>query len=658
MLNKNSLKTACAAAAFSLAVGSLSADQGVEDILESNCLEPCHYHNVNQLMTIDHYRDMMIGELESGRMPRGKSRLDNNLIERIREWLDEPDLELEVIEPTVSEVIKPQKKLELIEDHLNSLPEEEREGTIYFMMVKYDRQLLNSLSILINSVSWSKKIEKLQEVEGSKNTIFHLNLSKIKGPEFDEHSAKRHGWDFGNFERWNVITKPDQFGYYPYDSDYGKPDIYDNIKEMTGIQIPIVFVDWFIANVSSGQRLYHEALYDDHVWEDDHTINNETSLVLSLSRQTSEKTENMRQSIDPSYRSYNPLYQAGGVYGRRDPRNGYRSEVAKYNRILDRMTSSYGVYWKSYDFDSNDRESNIFNSIKDFRHFGNEMIFNLPNGFHAYFITDRSGNRIESAPETIVYDYRSDSEVINGVSCMGCHVKGIRRFTDELKSKNPTELTQSKLDSYVDEDNKRYEAAFEELGLTKYDNTIPEIYNKYVNGFVTKEAAAKIFGLAVPEYEFHIGRIYDGDLNSIEDLLSEGGVSRNDWEEDFFAIQSGLYNNDLAPAAARNRIRMDQLQIEKTRLLQNYPNPFNPETWIPYRLETAADVTISIYTIKGDLVRTLDLGHQSAGSYESRSRAAYWDGRNQVGERVSTGVYYYALTAGETNMIGKMVVMK
>ena len=71
---------------------------------------------------------------------------------------------------------------------------------------------------------------------------------------------------------------------------------------------------------------------------------------------------------------------------------------------------------------------------------------------------------------------------------------------------------------------------------------------------------------------------------------------------------------------------------EETKLLLNYPNPFNPETWIPYQLAKATDVTVSIYSVNGTLVRTLALGHQAACVYQSKSRAAYWDGRNELGE--------------------------
>ncbi len=97
---------------------------------------------------------------------------------------------------------------------------------------------------------------------------------------------------------------------------------------------------------------------------------------------------------------------------------------------------------------------------------------------------------------------------------------------------------------------------------------------------------------------------------------------------------------------------------EKTALLVNYPNPFNPETWIPYQLAEPADVTLHIYTANGTLVRTLDVGHQPAGHYQERSRAAYWDGKNEVSESVASGVYFYTLTAGGFRGTGKMLITK
>ena len=97
---------------------------------------------------------------------------------------------------------------------------------------------------------------------------------------------------------------------------------------------------------------------------------------------------------------------------------------------------------------------------------------------------------------------------------------------------------------------------------------------------------------------------------------------------------------------------------DNTQLLANYPNPFNPETWIPYQLATDSDVQISIYDTKGIVVRTLALGHQASGYYTDRSRAAYWDGRNGLGERVASGVYFYQLQTNEISFMRKMVILK
>ena len=92
------------------------------------------------------------------------------------------------------------------------------------------------------------------------------------------------------------------------------------------------------------------------------------------------------------------------------------------------------------------------------------------------------------------------------------------------------------------------------------------------------------------------------------------------------------------------------LRPTATVLLANYPNPFNPETWIPYHLATDADVQITIYDTEGRLVRRLDLGHQLAGYYTARSKAAYWDGRNASGAPVASGVYFYQLRVGRSGL--------
>ena len=100
------------------------------------------------------------------------------------------------------------------------------------------------------------------------------------------------------------------------------------------------------------------------------------------------------------------------------------------------------------------------------------------------------------------------------------------------------------------------------------------------------------------------------------------------------------------------------LTPKETTLLPNYPNPFNPETWIPYRLAREAEVTITIYDTKGTLVRRLALGNQAAGYYAERGKAAYWDGRNELGEAVASGIYVYQFLAGDYAASRRMVIVK
>ena len=123
-----------------------------------------------------------------------------------------------------------------------------------------------------------------------------------------------------------------------------------------------------------------------------------------------------------------------------------------------------------------------------------------------------------------------------------------------------------------------------------------------------------------------------------------------------------LATNDRSPAAMRTLVYLQQLLVtarpEKTQLFANYPNPFNPETWIPYELATDTHVKITIYNTQGVVIRSLQLGHQSAGYYTDRDRAVYWDGRNAFGEQVASGLYFYQLETDEMSSMRKMVILK
>ena len=150
------------------------------------------------------------------------------------------------------------------------------------------------------------------------------------------------------------------------------------------------------------------------------------------------------------------------------------------------------------------------------------------------------------------------------------------------------------------------------------------------------------------------GKVYWTTSHGIQSALLTGETVDILEETPAGIALGGMTRVPAAPAAPS---LSPAVSVENT-LLANYPNPFNPETWIPYQLSASADVSVSIYAVDGCLVRRLDLGHQVEGVYRSRSRAAYWDGRNEFGERVASGLYFYTLTAGDFTATRKMLIRK
>ncbi len=141
-----------------------------------------------------------------------------------------------------------------------------------------------------------------------------------------------------------------------------------------------------------------------------------------------------------------------------------------------------------------------------------------------------------------------------------------------------------------------------------------------------------------------------GDVVQVRVIGPEGNV-----ESDALTVK--VTPESIADAVLA--IRLDRIGKPKlTQLLQNFPNPFNPETWIPYQLETSANVTLQIYDTTGSIVRTLDLGFKPQGFYMTRTTAAYWDGRNNMGEQVASGVYFYSLQTPDFSATRKMLILK
>ena len=123
-------------------------------------------------------------------------------------------------------------------------------------------------------------------------------------------------------------------------------------------------------------------------------------------------------------------------------------------------------------------------------------------------------------------------------------------------------------------------------------------------------------------------------------------------------FQRTVQTSDIHKAYLTVQLRVGDVRPQETILGQNFPNPFNPETWIPYQLSKDSNVSISIFNVSGHNVRSIDLGHKSVGSYMQPSTAAYWDGKNDAGEAVSSGIYFYTLQTNNFSATRRMVILK
>ena len=186
-------------------------------------------------------------------------------------------------------------------------------------------------------------------------------------------------------------------------------------------------------------------------------------------------------------------------------------------------------------------------------------------------------------------------------------------------------------------------------GKTAFDSYQVIVRNLRTNSVITASVQGDYFAAATADLARR-SVVQVGDAIEVRVIGPDGNL-----ESQTFTFSVTPENLEDAVLS----VRLDNIgQPEQSRLLQNYPNPFNPETWIPYQLSKDGAVSISIYDTTGKSVRVLPLGFQSAGFYNSRTRAAYWDGRNDFGERVASGVYYYQLTTPTFHQTRRLVIIK
>ena len=186
-------------------------------------------------------------------------------------------------------------------------------------------------------------------------------------------------------------------------------------------------------------------------------------------------------------------------------------------------------------------------------------------------------------------------------------------------------------------------------GKSVFDGYQVVVRNLRTNSIITTSVQGDYFAAATADLERR-SVVQVGDVIELR-IIGPGGN-----------FESQTLSYKVTPEHLANAllsVRLDGIgQPNENLLLQNYPNPFNPETWIPYQLSEDSLVSVSIYDTTGQLIRTLSLGFQAAGFYSSQGRAAYWDGRNELGERVASGIYFYQLTTPAFQQTRRLVIVK
>ena len=451
------------------------------------------------------------------RMPLQQPPLSAQAINTIRNWILAGAPDWTATSTTDGDFISPGEMLNTIETHLMSLPSFDRAFARYFTMTHlYNagesaeilQEYRKALYKLINSLSWGVEVINPEPIDPEK-TILYIDL-------------RHYEWDVN--DGWGQIEAA-----YPYHISFDAPEQTALRDQLSRLQtemksdIPSVHVDWFVAQASL-PPLYHELL----------------SLPLT------DRELETRLEVDV----VRNLLNAPGVRVWRAGTNN--SGVSNNNRVIERHTSRYGAYWKSYDFAGSVGTQNIFTHPLSFTHDGGEVVFNLPNGLQGYYLANASGFRLDAAPINIVSNpAASDPTVRNGLSCMGCHTEGMKIFEDEVRpviesNTNPAYdkaqalrlyVEQSKMDTLLGEDMDRYRVALTKTGGAVDDIEPISRFHEVFQGPVDVAYAAAVVGL---ETEAFLEKIRENVGLQNAGLLvldsANGSMKRDAWRSNFNAM--------------------------------------------------------------------------------------------------------------------------
>ena len=458
----------------------------------------------------------LIEERVEKRMPLGQPPLTPAAIDTIRQWILAGAPDWKDSSQADGTFITPTKILETIESHVNSLAPFDRAFARYFTMTHlynagettealhaYQR----ALSKLVNSLSWGREVIKPEPID-PEATIFYIDL-------------RDYEWEIG-VNRWTQIEQ-----VYPYEIQFLAPaqkplrEKLITLRQKMDCEVPFVHVDWFIATAAL------PPLYND---------------ILGLPQTDQELEARLEVNVIENIRN---------AAGKRVWRAGFNnSGVSNHNRVVERHTSRYGAYWKSYDFAGSAGKQDIFTHPLSFEHDGGEIIFNLPNGLQAYYLVDAGGRRLDEAPIQIVANpAASDPTVRNGLSCIGCHTEGMKTFEDQVRGvveKNPDPpfnkdralrlyVEQETMDGLVDEDTDRYRQALEAAGGVFGGIEPVQRFHEAFWRPLDAPAAAALVGL---ETETFLQKIRQNvGLKNLGLLVLENGTMKRDtWTEQFSEV--------------------------------------------------------------------------------------------------------------------------
>ena len=468
------------------------------------------------------------------RMPQRQPPLDAEAIETIRQWIAAGASDWSDISRPDTGFITTNAMLETIENHVKTLSARDKTFARYFSLTHlYNagettealQAYRRALSKLINSLSWGRDVVIPKPID-AEETLFYIDL-------------RDYEWDVRN-DAWTQIEQ-----VYPYKMTFDAPTQTPLREKLTTLQqemnceVPFVHVDWFLATASL-PPLYHD--------------------ILALPETDRELEAVLRVFVTANLQN---------APGERVWRAGFNdSGVSRHNRVVERHTSSYGAYWKSYDFAGSAESQNIFTHPLDFTHDGGEIIFNLPNGLQAYYLVDGGGNRLDVAPTSIVSNpAASDPAVRNGLSCIGCHTQGMKTVEDEVRAvvdqaANPPfdkvraldlYVEKTVMDELVEEDTQRYRDALEAAGgVFGGIEPIQRFYEVFHGSLSAAHAAASV-GLETETFLEKISK--NVSLQNLLGILvlEDGTVKRDAWTSNFDEVISVLNSPDsvLPPVEQR-----------------------------------------------------------------------------------------------------------